>query len=205
MKVLIADDHPLILAGVRRGLERSDNIEVVGEARSATEMMALIERRRPEIVLLDLRMPDVAGTEHIEQVIERWPDVKVVVLSGSEDRASIDAALNAGARAFVVKSVSPSDIAAILRQVRAGVFLAPAGPAPNDLDDSDQPPDPVLTGRERDILRAVARGLTTSQISREQFVSEATVKFHLTNVYRKLEVPNRAGAVRWAVEHGLEG
>ena len=89
MKVLIADDHPLILAGVRRGLERSDNIEVVGEARSATEMMALIERRRPEIVLLDLRMPDVAGTEHIEQVIERWPDVKVVVLSGSEDRASL--------------------------------------------------------------------------------------------------------------------
>lgn len=202
LKVLIADDHPLILAGVRRGLERSD-VEVVGEARSAAEMMVLIERRRPEIVLLDLRMPDVQGTEHIEQVIERWPEVKVVVLSGSEDRPSIDAALNAGARAFVVKSVSPSDIAAILRQVRAGVYLAPAGISPDHANGSGESEDPVLTDREREVLRAVARGLTTAQISHEHFVSEATVKFHLTNVYRKLDVPNRAAAVRWAMENGL--
>jgi len=204
IRVLIADDHPLILAGVRRGLERSDGIEVVGEAHSASEAMSLIERRRPEIVLMDLRMPDVHGTEHIQQVRERWPDVKVVVLSASEDRSSVDSALNAGASGFVVKSVSPSDIAAILRQIAAGVFLAPAPPAASPTEgELEGEEDPVLTDRERTILSAAARGLTTAAISRELWISQHTVKFHLTNVYRKLEVPNRAAAVRWALEHGL--
>ena len=202
LKVLIADDHPLILAGIRRGLERSESIEVVGEARSAAEAMSLIERRKPEIVLMDLRMPDVTGTEHIQQVCERWPHVKVVVLSGSDDRASVDAALGAGASAFVVKSVGAADIASILRQVRAGAFLAPARPAAEEPEvASAEGPD--LTDREEEILRAAARGLTTAQISREIWVSEHTVKFHLTNIYRKLEVPNRAAAVRWALENGF--
>lgn len=202
LKVLIADDHPLILAGVRRGLERNEEIEVVGEAHTASEAMRLIERRKPEIVLLDLRMPDVEGTEHIQEVRDRWPEVKVVVLSGSEDRPSVDAALRAGASAFVVKSVGPTDLATILRQVQAGVFIAPAAPArENAVEPSADRPD--LTEREETILRAAARGLTTAQISREIWVSEHTVKFHLTNIYRKLGVPNRAAAVRWALEHGL--
>jgi len=201
LRVLVADDHPLILAGVRRGLERSDGIEVVGEAQSASETISLVERRRPQVVLMDLRMPDVEGTEHIRQIRERWPEVKVVVLSASEDRASVDAALRAGASGFVVKSVSPSDIAAILRQVASGVFLAPAPPATDGEGTGDE--DPRLTERERTILSAAARGLTTAAISRELWISEHTVKFHLTNVYRKLGVPNRAAAVRWALEHGL--
>ncbi len=202
LRVLIADDHPLILAGVRRGLERNDGIEVVGEAHSAAEAMTLIERRRPQIVLLDLRMPDVNGTEHISEVRRRWPDVKVVVLTGSDDRPSVESAVRAGASAFVIKSVSPSDLAAILRQVQAGVFIAPARTATEEAGQaSDEHPD--LTNREETILRAAARGLTTAQISREVWVSEHTVKFHLTNIYRKLGVPNRAAAVRWALEHGL--
>lgn len=204
LRVLIADDHPLILAGIRRGLERADKIEVVGEAHSASEAMSLIERRKPEIVLMDLRMPDVTGAEHIQQVRERWPDVKVVVLSASEDRDSVDAALRAGASAFVVKSVGPSDIASILRQVRAGAFLAPARPAADGQAPSSSDA-PELTDREQQILRAAARGLTTAQISREVWVSEHTVKFHLTNIYRKLDVANRAAAVRWALEHGYGG
>lgn len=205
IRVLIADDHPLILAGVRRGLERSDGIEVVGEAHSATEAMSLIERRGPEIVLMDLRMPDVQGIEHILEVRKRWPEVKVVVLSASEDRPSVESALSAGASGFVVKSVSPSDIAAILRQVAAGAFLAPAPPATSSADGDREglEDDPLLTDRERTILSAAARGLTTAAISRELWISEHTVKFHLTNVYRKLGVPNRAAAVRWALEHGL--
>ena len=202
LRVLIADDHPLILAGVRRGLERGDNIEVVGEAGSAAEAMSLIERRRPDIVLMDLRMPDVKGTEHIAEVRRRWPEVKVVVLTGSDDRPSVDAALRAGASAFVIKSVSASDLAAILRQVQAGVFIAPARP---DVEDEGEAGDdrPDLTDREETILRAAARGLTTAQISREVWVSEHTVKFHLTNIYRKLGVQNRAAAVRWALENEL--
>jgi DNA-binding NarL/FixJ family response regulator len=202
LKVLIADDHPLILAGVRRGLESSENIEVVGEAQTAVEAMSLIERRKPDIVLLDLRMPDVRGTEHIAEITRRWPDVKVVVLTSSEDRQSVEAAVRAGASGFVVKSVSSSDLAVILRQVQAGAFIAPARPADEAPSDSSAA-SVELTEREQEILRAAARGLTTAQISTEAWVSEHTVKFHLTNIYRKLGVANRAAAVRWALEHGL--
>jgi DNA-binding NarL/FixJ family response regulator len=166
--------------------------------------MSLIERRRPEVVLLDLLMPDVTGTEHIEQVRATWPDVKVVVLSGSEDRTLIDAALRAGASAFVVKSVATSDLASVLRQVANGSVFHAVGQSPAaSVGGSAEPEGPDLTDRERLILQAVARGTTTAQISQELWISEHTVKFHLTNIYRKLGVSNRAGAVRWAIEHGV--
>lgn len=202
LRVLIADDHPLIAEGIRRGLERSDDIEVVGEAHSGAATMGLIERRLPDVVLLDLLMPDVQDTEHIEEIRRNWPDVKVVVLSANEDPASVDAAVNAGASAFVVKSVNVSDIAAILRQVAAGAFLVPARPASRG-GQAAQPDRPELTEREDAVLRAIAEGKPTSQISQELYISEHTVKFHLTNVYRKLGVANRAGAVRWAIQNGV--
>ena len=203
IRVLIADDHPLIVAGVRRTIEQSEDFEVVGEARSAPELMSLVERRNPEIVLLDLRMPGVTGVEHIEQIRQRWPEVKVVVLSACDDRPSIDGALHAGANAYMLKTTAAVDIASVLRQVSQGVvFHAPAAPpigapAPSE---SDQP---ALTDREQTILAAVGSGLTTAAISRELWVSEHTIKFHLTNIYRKIGVSNRAGAVRYALEHGV--
>jgi DNA-binding NarL/FixJ family response regulator len=205
LKVLVADDHPLILAGVRRALERTDGIEVVGEARSVSEVMALVERRRPDVLLMDLRMPGVTGTEHIAHVLEEWPEVRVVVLSATENRDAIDAALDAGASAFVVKSVSSSDLAAVLRQVASGaVFHAPRrSPGGGSASVPEAPHGAELTERERRILVAAARGLTTAQISRELYISEHTVKFHLTNIYRKLGVANRAAAVRYALEKGI--
>ena len=206
LRVLIVDDHPLILDGIRRGLDRTENIEVVGQAQTAAAAMALIERRRPELVLMDLRMPDVDGTEHIEQVRSSWPDVKVVVLSGSDDRPSIDQALAAGASAFVVKSIGPSDLASVLRQVASGtVFHAVGQPASRVGASSDEATGPVLTDRERGILQMIANGMTTAAISNELYISEHTVKFHLTNTYRKLGVSNRAAAVRWAIENGVVG
>jgi DNA-binding NarL/FixJ family response regulator len=203
IRVLIADDHPLIIAGVRRTIEQSEDFEVVGEARSAAELMNLIERRSPEIVLLDLRMPGVSGVEHIEQIRHDWPEVKVVVLSACDDRPSIDSALQAGANAYMLKTTTPVDIASVLRQVSRGVvFHAPASPPAGPASPS-QPDQPVLTEREQTILAAVGAGLTTAAISRELWVSEHTIKFHLTNIYRKIGVSNRAGAVRYALEHGL--
>jgi DNA-binding NarL/FixJ family response regulator len=202
LKVLLADDHPLLLAGIRRALEHSENIEVVGEARSGPEVRSLVERRRPQLVLLDLRMPGVRGTDCIEWIRDTWPDVKTVVLSAAADRSSIDTALNAGASAYIVKSVVPSDVASVIRQAASGsVFHAGSGAPPAD---SEPAPDRSgLTERERTILESVAAGLTTAAISKNLWVSEHTVKFHLTNIYRKLGVANRAGAVRWALENGL--
>jgi DNA-binding NarL/FixJ family response regulator len=129
------------------------------------------------------------------------------VLSACEDRPSIDAALNAGASAYVVKSINSTDIASVLRQAASGsVFHATGAPSPRPSSMSDpdgEPGMPDLTERERAILEAVACGKTTAVISRELWVSEHTVKFHLTNIYRKLGVVNRAGAVRYALQNGL--
>jgi DNA-binding NarL/FixJ family response regulator len=200
IKVLIADDHPLIIAGIRRTIEHVDDMEVVGEARSGPELMQLVERRRPDLVLMDLKMPGVAGVEAIIRIRQRWPEVKCVVLSAYDDRPTIDAALQAGASAYVLKSAHTVDIASVLRQASGGaVFHAPAyvQPVPG------LPDTPALTDRERSILSAVASGMTTSAISQDLWISEHTIKFHLTNIYRKLGVTNRAGAVRYALEHGF--
>jgi DNA-binding NarL/FixJ family response regulator len=202
IRVLIADDHPLIIAGVRRTIEHLDDIEVVGEAHSGPEILQLVARRDPTVVLMDLRMPGITGFDCLEQLRERWPQLKIVVLSACDERETIDGALRAGADAYVLKSAQPIDLAAVLRQVASGsVFYAPATPRPAET--GADAPGPALTERERAILEAVASGLTTAAISREMWVSEHTVKFHLTNIYRKLGVANRAGAVRYALEHRL--
>jgi DNA-binding NarL/FixJ family response regulator len=204
LKVLIADDHPLMIAGVRRALERSEDIEIAGEAHSGPELMALVERRRPQVVLTDLRMPGTDGADCIEQIRTTYPEVRVVVLSACEDRPSIDAALNAGASAFVVKSINATDIAAVVRQAASGsVFHATSAPSRKTDESGEESALPELTEREQAILEAVACGKTTAVISRELWVSEHTVKFHLTNIYRKLGVANRAGAVRYALQNGL--
>jgi DNA-binding NarL/FixJ family response regulator len=202
-KVLIADDHPLMLQGIRRALDASEDIEVVGDARSAEELLALVDRRSPDLVLLDLHMPGMGGLECVAQLKARWPHVKTVVISASEDRASIDAALLAGASAYILKSVSAVDIASVLRQAASGaVFHVPSTSAAQR-EERAPARGPELTPRETTILLAVADGRTTKAISKDLWLSEHTVKFHLTNIYRKLGVSNRSAAVRWAYEHKL--
>jgi DNA-binding NarL/FixJ family response regulator len=203
LKVLIADDHPLMLQGIRRALEASEDIEVVGEARSGEEMLALVERRNPDLVLLDLHMPGLDSLDCVAELMRSWPDVKTVMISASDDRASIDSALLAGASAYILKSVSPMDIPSVLRQAWAGaVYHVPSTARPRD---SELPAasGPDLTPRETTILMAVAGGLTTKAISQDLWLSEHTVKFHLTNIYRKLGVSNRSAAVRYAFENDL--
>jgi DNA-binding NarL/FixJ family response regulator len=185
-------------------LENSENIEVVGEAHSATQLLQLIDRRRPDLVLTDMQMPGMSGPECIGSIRSTFPEVKVVVLSASDDRPSINAALEAGASAYVLKSVVTSDLAAVIRQSASGSVFHGTGSNPGSFPQpAEEPEGPGLTSREQTILEAVASGLTTSAIGKELWVSEHTVKFHLTNIYRKLGVANRAGAVRYAIEHGI--
>jgi two-component system, NarL family, nitrate/nitrite response regulator NarL len=203
LKVLIADDHPLMLQGIRRALEASEDIDVVGEARSGEELLALVDRRNPDLVLLDLHMPGLGGLECVAELKSSRPDVKAVVISASEDRTMIDAALNAGASAYILKSVSAVDIASVLRQAASGaVYHVPSAPAARP-DEPAPPKGPELTPRETTILMAVADGRTTKAISQDLWLSEHTVKFHLTNIYRKLGVTNRSAAVRYAYENNL--
>jgi len=202
LKVLIADDHPLLLQSIRRALEASEDIEVVGEAHSGEELLALVGRRKPHLVLLDLRMPGPDGLECIAEIKRSWPEIKTVAISACEDRPSIDAALLAGASAYMVKTVSPMDIPSVLRQASTGgVYHTPSAASARS-----EPPmglGPCLTPRETAILQAIAGGLTTKAISQDLWLSEHTVKFHLTNIYRKLGVSNRSGAVRYAFENDL--
>ena len=198
MRVLIADDHRLVLEGVRAVLAESEGIEVVATATSGSEVLPLIGRTHPDVVLLDIRMPEFDGLSCLDQIRVRFPNVKVVILSAFSDHDHIDAALRRGASGYVVKSVNPVDLASALRQSLEGrVFHTATGPEDTSLSQIG------LTARESEILKAVARGLSNQAIGKEFWVTEQTVKYHLTNVYRKLGVTNRAEAVRFAYEHGL--
>jgi len=202
MKVLIADDHRLVLESVRRTLESADDIEVVGEATSGSQVLPFVRRMAPDVLLLDLRMPQVDGLTCLEQVRKHCPNVKVVVLSAFTDSERIQAALTRGASGYIVKSVNPGDLASAVRHAVEGTFFGPVG-APDGDGDDDAVAAAGLTERELGILKALARGLSNQAIGKECWVSEQTVKFHLSNIYRKLGVANRTEAARFAYEHLL--
>jgi DNA-binding NarL/FixJ family response regulator len=201
MKLLIADDHPLVLVGVRQMLEREETFEVVGAASSGSEVLPLVGRLNPDVLLLDLRMPGVDGLGCIERVRARHPKVKVVLLSAHADPEQIQSAFKRGACGFIIKSIDPSDLASAIRQAVEGTAFHALGlPA---LDENPVARAAGLTERELTIMKGVARGLSNQAIGKEVWVTEQTVKFHLTNIYRKLGVSNRTEAARWAFAHGL--
>ena len=206
LKVVIADDHPLVRKAVREALEQVDDMEVVGEASSGTDLLALVATKRPDIAVIDIRMPGMDGLSCLDVIREKHPDVKAVILSASSGRAQVEAAFRRGATSYVIKSIDPADLPSAIRQAKEQtVFHAERyvqqdgheAPAHGEKEPLD------LTEREMTILRAVARGLSNGDVSREYWVSEKTVKFHLTNIYRKLGVTNRTAAARAAHQHGL--
>ena len=200
MKVLVADDNRLMLEGFRRALERVEDIEVVAVTHAAGQLLSLIERRRPEVLALDLamRMPD--GGACLDAVRAAAPDLTVVVLSSVADPGTIRSALSRGARAFITKSVNPLDIPSAIRQAYEGTVYHVLGSAPGP---EDQLREAGLTEREITMLKALARGLSNKAISQELWVTEQTVKFHLGNLYRKLGVENRLAAASYAHTHGI--
>jgi DNA-binding NarL/FixJ family response regulator len=201
MKVLIADDHRLILDGIRRALESEPDFEIVAEAEKGSQVLPLVNRTRPDLVLLDLRMPEMDGLTCLQEIRKRHPDTKVIVLSVSTDPEVIQTALKRGASAYVVKSVNPVDLPAVLRQAVEGTVFSAVG-LPEE-GESSAARAAGLTEREVAILNALARGLSNEAIGKELWVAEQTVKFHLTNIYRKLGVRNRTEAARYAYQHGL--
>jgi DNA-binding NarL/FixJ family response regulator len=201
MRVLIADDHRLIAEGIRKALEETGDFEVVGEANTGSQVLPLVRRTNPDLVILDLRMPGVDGLTNLEQIREQHPNVKVVVLSMSTDPSVIQAALKRGASAYVVKSVNPMDLPSVLRQAVEGTVFSAVGL--DEGGESESVRDLGLTSREVTIIQALSRGLSNQAIGKELWVAEQTVKFHLTNIYRKLGVANRTEAVRLAYQHGL--
>jgi DNA-binding NarL/FixJ family response regulator len=202
LRVLVADDHQLMLDGIRRALEPVEDLEIVGEAHSGSEVLPMIAQTDPDVVLLDMRMPGMDGLTCLERIRKRYPKIKVVVLSVFREPEHIEAALKRGASGYIVKSVNPLDLPAALRQAFEGTVYHALGVSESDAANSPRGTS-KLTERELGILKAVARGLSNQAIGKELWVTEQTVKFHLTNIYRKLGVANRTEAARYAYQHAL--
>jgi len=200
LKVLLADDHPLVLTGIRAALAGAPDIEIVGEASSGAQVLPLVAHTSPDLVLLDLRLPELDGMLCLERIRQRHPDVKVVILSVLDDPDQIVQALQRGASAYIVKSIDSVDLAAAIRQAASGKFycLGPLTP-----EERKQDNEAGLSDREVEILQRVAQGLSNRAIAGELWLSDQTVKFHLHNIYRKLGVANRTEAARYAYANGL--
>jgi DNA-binding NarL/FixJ family response regulator len=200
LKVLIVDDHQLMVAAVRASLSRQDDIEVVGETDSGDKVLPLVGQTGPDVVLLDVRLPGLDGLTVLERLHEQYPRVAVVMLSGIDDPALVRAALERGAAAFVLKHVDPRDLGSAVRQSVTGSIFRPL-----DLVNAARSAfeNAGLTKRELSILEELPAGGSNQQIAKRLFLAEQTVKFHLTNIYRKLGVSTRTEALRHAYENGL--
>jgi DNA-binding NarL/FixJ family response regulator len=204
---VICDSHPMWLDAVEQVLRRI-SIRVVGKTTSTSEALSMVEEHRPELLITELEGAggELSGLALIERACAAVPSVRPIVLSMHQDAQIIDAALVAGASAYVVKTAHPEDLASAVRQAFShSVYLAGRrnlAPAPVEVSAKVED-EPGLTRRELEILRLVAEGHSNAQLARMLWVTEQTVKFHLSNIYRKLEVANRTEASRWAQLHGL--
>jgi DNA-binding NarL/FixJ family response regulator len=197
LRVLLADDHRLMLAAARRVLERHDDFEIVGEVMRGTQVVPAVGSLAPDVVLLDVRMPGLDGIACLKRLRAHGSNVPVVIISSYVDDEHVEAARSAGAAAYVGKTIDPAKLPEIVRAAAGGAPVTVSRPGA-ERDDSCE-----LSEREVTVLAALTRGLSNRQIGEELWVSEQTVKFHLRNVYRKIDVKKRAEAVRWAYSHGI--
>jgi DNA-binding NarL/FixJ family response regulator len=202
LRVLLADDHKLMIDAVRVALESDGDFEVVGTTTDATKVVGLVSETTPDVVVLDVRMPLLDGIACLGRIRNRDPNVKVVMLSASEEPTLAAQALENGASAFILKQIDPRDLAGVLRQVVKGTVFQTVG-VPASESSSRQASEAGLTAKEQEVLSALARGLSNQQIAQELWLAEQTVKFHLSNIYRKLDVSNRTEASRWAQMRNL--
>ncbi|WP_216209978.1 response regulator transcription factor [Amycolatopsis aidingensis] len=203
IRVLLVDDHPVVREGLRGMLEAEDDLTVVGEAGSGTEAVALVGIRRPEVVLMDLRMPGMDGVDATRQLRRDAPEAKVVVLTTYETDADILRAVEAGASGYLLKDASRAELAGAIRAAARGETVLAPSVAGRLVNQVRTPAQPQLSAREIEVLHLVARGHTNADIGQALHISEATVKTHLLRVFSKLDVSDRTAAVTTAMRRGL--
>jgi DNA-binding NarL/FixJ family response regulator len=212
LRVFLVDDHAMFRAGVRAelGAQVADRIEVVGEAGTVAEAVAAIGTLLPDVVLLDVHMPDGGGRAVMEAVRRSHPEVRFLALSVSDAVEDVIGLIRAGARGYVTKTISPDQLAEAVRRVAEGDAVFSPRLAGFVLDAFARPDAPVadpeldqLTNREREVLRLLARGYAYKEIAKELFISIKTVETHVSNVLRKLQVSNRYELSRWAADRRL--
>ena len=208
IKVVLVDDHAMFRTGVRA--ELGSSVDVVGEAADAKEAVQTVLETRPDVVLLDVHLPGGGGAEVLRQVLPAAPEVKFLALSVSDAAEDVIGTIRAGARGYVTKSITGTDLVAAIKRVADGdavfsprlagfVLDAFAGSEPPSVDDDlDR-----LTQREREVLRLIARGYAYKEIAKELFISVKTVETHVSAVLRKLQLSNRYELTRWATDRRL--
>ena len=213
LRVALVDDHRLFRSGVRA--ELGDAVEVVGEAGTVADAVALVVRTQPDVVLLDVHMPDGGGRAVLAGVGQQAPGTKFLALSVSDAAEDVIGVIRGGARGYVTKSIGAGELADAVRRVADGdaVFsprlagfvldaFASSPAVPDDAPAADQELD-RLTARERDVLRLIARGYTYKEVAAELFISGKTVETHVSSVLRKLQLSNRRELSRWAADRRL--
>jgi DNA-binding NarL/FixJ family response regulator len=215
VRVLIADDQALVRGGFRMILDATDEVEVVGEAGDGAEAVQLVAELAPDVVLMDVRMPDVDGIEATRRLAARDSEARIIILTTYDADEYVLAALRAGASGFLLKDVRPPELVEAIRVVARGdALLAPtvtrrmidrfvAGSPPAATDDDALPDLDELTEREREVLRFVALALSNAEIARRLHLTEATVKTHVSSILRKLGLRDRVQAVVLAYDVGL--
>jgi DNA-binding NarL/FixJ family response regulator len=212
IRVLLADDHPVVREGLRALLSTIEGIEVVGEAGDGATAVREVQLLRPDVVLMDLRMPGTDGVEALRRIRVVAPDTAALVLTMFDDDATVLTAMQAGARGYLLKGAEQEEIVGAIRAVVAGQAIFGPGIAARVLElfsvprsTSGTEPFPELTPRERQVLALLADGCRTSEIARELFLSPKTVSNNLTGIFAKLEVGDRAAAMIVARQGGLGG
>ena len=202
IRVVVADDHQVVRSGLQQLLATTDDIELVGTAATGREAVEVVGRLAPDVVLMDLSMPDLDGVEATARITAAHPGTRVLVLTSFSDQSRIMAALNAGADGYLLKDSDPDDIATAIRSVHAGESPLDPKAARVLLESRRSHRETVsLTDREREVLLLVHGGLANKQIGRRLGISERTVKAHLTNIFQRLGVSDRTQAALWASEH----
>jgi DNA-binding NarL/FixJ family response regulator len=207
--VLIADDHPLVLSGLRALLETLEGIEVVGQAANGREAVSLATSLRPDVVVMDLQMPELDGIDATREIVAGLPGTAVLVLTQHDDDASVFAAVRAGARGYLLKGAAQEDVARAIAAVSRGEAIfgpALAGRLIQFFNAAPEPaslPFPQLTEREREILDLMAGGLTNTEIAGRLFLSSKTVSNNVSVIFDKLQVAGRPKAIVQARTAGL--
>lgn len=211
IRVLIADDHALFRKAVRTVLDTEEDIDVVGEASDGEEAVAMATDQAPDVILMDIRMPKLAGIDAARQINEQLPTTKVVMFTVSDEEADLFDAIKAGASGYLLKEVDPSEVAEAVRQIHAGHSLLSPAVASKLVSEfaqiarktDERALRPRLTDRELQVLQLAADGLTNRQIGRKLHISENTVKNHMRNILEKLHLHSRMEAVLYAVREEL--
>lgn len=200
IRVLSVDDHPLLREGIAAVINNQPDMSLVALATTGTEAVQRFREHRPDVTLMDLRLPDVSGIDAMMAIRAEFPDARVMMLTSFDGDVEIDRALRAGARGYVLKSLPPRELAEAIRDVHAGRKRIPADVAAHL---AEHVGEEALTQRERDVLTHVASGLRNRDIGQELAITEETVKVHMRNILGKLSARDRTEAVTIALRRGI--